>query len=489
MVSLYAALAVMALSADPGQTVLLDFYSDSCGPCRAMDATVHDLEASGYPVRRVNIVREPELAAQFHVQRIPCYVMLRDGREVDRVVGGTSFSRLQRMFKLAAAPAPSAGRAPALLAQGRPMIPVPPLQGRVPGPAAGPPASDAALIAASVRLRVEDPDGRSCGTGTIIDARQGEALILTCGHLFRDSQGNGRIEVDLFGPGSPRRVAGKLVSYDLSKDVGLVKIAVPGQVVVARVAPPSRHVGKGEMVITVGCNNGDDPTAAHSRVLFVDKFLGPPNLQIGGEPVEGRSGGGVFSSDGMLVGICNAADHIDHAGCCAALPTIYAEMDRAGVSFAYKEEPKLAIAPVLLASADAPAALGQLPPQALPMGGVGLSPGGTGLSPVPAEAGAEAPAMTEPARPPKLPAGEQAALDEIQRRLKEGAEVICVIRNGRDPKAKSEVLMLNHASPALIDRLTNTSLEVPRERTPILEWDATDGYRHNHPLPGSGPTR
>ena len=254
----------------------------------------------------MNIVGEPELAAQFHVERIPCYVMLRDGREVDRVVGGTSFSRLQRMFKLAAAPAPApaAGLAPTQLVRTRPMIAMPQAQGRLPVPTAMPPVSDAALIAASVRLRVEDPDGRSCGTGTIIDARQGEALILTCGHLFRDSKGKGRIEVDLFGPGGPEHVPGELISYDLTRDVGLVKIHAPGQVMVARVAPPGYRVGPGQSVITVGCNNGDDPTVQHSRVLSVDKFMGPPNLQIDGEPAEGRSGGGVFSSDGMVVGIC-----------------------------------------------------------------------------------------------------------------------------------------------------------------------------------------
>ena len=57
-------------------------------------------------------------------------------------------------------------------------------------------------------------------------------------------------------------------------------------------------------------------------MLAVDKFRGPHNLQVEGEPVEGRSGGGVFSSDGMIVGICNAADRDDHAAYCAALPTI-----------------------------------------------------------------------------------------------------------------------------------------------------------------------
>ena len=109
---------------------------------------------------------------------------------------------------------------------------------------------------------------------------------------------------------------------------------------VARVAPPGYRVAAGDPVVTVGCNNGDDPTATHCRILAVDKFRGPHNLQVEGEPVEGRSGGGVFSSDGMVVGICNAADRDDHAAYCAALPTIYPVMDRANVAFLYKEEPK-----------------------------------------------------------------------------------------------------------------------------------------------------
>ena len=83
------------------------------------------------------------------------------------------------------------------------------------------PVTDAAMLAASVRLRVEDPQGHSCGSGTIIDARAGgEALVLTCGHLFRDSKGTGKIEVDVYGPAPAVRVPGRLVAYDLERDVG-----------------------------------------------------------------------------------------------------------------------------------------------------------------------------------------------------------------------------------------------------------------------------
>ena len=48
-----------------------------------------------------------------------------------------------------------------------------------------------------MRLRIDDADGHSVGSGTIIDTRSGEALVLTCGHIFRDSQGKGKITIDL----------------------------------------------------------------------------------------------------------------------------------------------------------------------------------------------------------------------------------------------------------------------------------------------------
>ena len=208
-------------------------------------------------------------------------------------------------------------------------------------PPARPTVSDAALVAASVRLRIEDPDGRSCGTGTIIDARQGEALILDLWAPIPRFQGQGPHRGRSVWPRRPRTCSRRidLVSI-LTRDVGLVKIHAPGQVMVARVAPPGYRVGPGQSVITVGCNNGDDPTVQHSRVLSVDKFMGPPNLQIDGEPAEGRSGGGVFSSDGLVIGICNAADRNDHAAYCAALATIQAEMDDARLSSFYKDEPR-----------------------------------------------------------------------------------------------------------------------------------------------------
>ncbi|MGA2034555.1 MAG: trypsin-like peptidase domain-containing protein [Thermoguttaceae bacterium] len=476
MVTLHAALAVIVLSGS-GQTQMLDFYADWCGPCRAMDSSVHDLMARGYPVRRVNIDHEPALAAQYGVQNIPCFIMLVDGQVADRVVGETSYGRLEQMCKLGAGPV--LPTRPSLLAQIAPRLVPVPLRPSAPSPPPGPAwaphgnaaSSDAALLAASVRLRVEDPDGHSCGTGTIIDAREGEALVLTCAHIFRDSQGKGRIEVDLFGPGAARGIPARLISYNLQRDVGLVSIHTSGPVAAAHVAPAGYPIRQGERVVSVGCNNGNPPTAQHSHVTSLDKFLGPPNIQVAGQPVEGRSGGGLFSSDGLVIGVCNAADRSDREGLFAALGSLHAQLDQAGLAYIYKPRP------AAIHEGNTPATAVAAVPQAMPLANVAQSVRTT----TPLVEVAPGPTAVASGETGRLPPHAQAGMEELRRRLKEGAEIVCVIRNSHDPQAKSEVLMLDRGSATHEE----TALEVARPRRPLLEWDATAGWLHQEAIPGA----
>jgi hypothetical protein len=358
-----------------------------------------------------------------------------------------------------------------------------PFEDRGSPPAAKQPVSDAALLAASVRIRVEDRDGNSCGSGTIIDSRDGEALVLTCGHLFRDSQGKGRISVDLFGSGGPQQVAGRLVSYDLTRDVGLVAIRPPSPVVAARLAPLGYRVERGQPVASVGCNNGEAPSVRRSQVNSLNKYQGPPTIEVAGQPVEGRSGGGLFSSEGYVLGVCNAADPSDREGLFAALGSIYAELDQDQLAFVYKSPSEnLAGRPEVSSLATTGAV--SPPPMSAPMPN----------SPELATLGStQAPAAAGPTA--GLPPQEQAAMEEIRHRLKEGAEIVCIVRPRGDPNAKSEVIMLDRASPELLRQLASearrqdrpypTSLEVPRElpkpRKILLEWSASNGIPAPNP--------
>ena len=368
MVTLQAAVMAMLLSS-PGQNIeLLDFYADWCAPCRAMQPTIRALEAKGYPVKKVNIAQDHDLAAQYGVQSVPCYVLVVDGKEVERVSGGTSYSRLEKMFKTAGfdrgaalppngppggAPAsfaasggavrnpaaaggamaippgsaiydpnvaPATAVMPAAGMQDRQGVPPPAGNFNLPTEQTAGPVSDAQLLAASVRIRVADPSGHSCGSGTIIDARGGRALVLTCGHLFRDSQGKGKIEVELFGPHAGQKVEGRLESYDSeSRDVALVSIPMPDPLVAARLAPVGYSVRDGDVVASVGCDHGADPTVRKNS--HVNQANGS-NLWVNDQPTEGRSGGGLFSAEGYVIGLCKGRAASDHEGCYPTLGQI-----------------------------------------------------------------------------------------------------------------------------------------------------------------------
>ena len=107
MIALQAAVVALALSG-AGETVLLDFHADWCGPCQQMNSTVAQLTARGYPVRKVNIDHDKALAARYKVSSIPCFVMVADGREIDREVGVVSQTRLEQMLQAAGVAAGSA---------------------------------------------------------------------------------------------------------------------------------------------------------------------------------------------------------------------------------------------------------------------------------------------------------------------------------------------------------------------------------------------
>jgi hypothetical protein len=363
---------------------------------------------------------------------------------------------------------------------------------------AGEPAVERRLLAATARLRVEDAGGVCRGTGTVIDCRQGEALILTCGHIFRDSQGKGRIEVDLFAPQAPRAVAGQLIAWDLTRDLALVSIFTDVAVEAAPVGDAARRPTPGEPVLSVGCDGGADPTVHRSRITGVDKYLGPANVQVAGQPVQGRSGGGLFAADGTLIGVCNAADPTDNEGLFAALPAIHEQLEEAGLAFVYRNVyPSSGVEASMLpgGSAHVPAMAESMPrvsfdrrdrADALPTAST-LAADGTALpvaapSSTPLASRRTAPPTTDPAasaaaaanmpRPTSPDAagpttgaaggvaadtrtassGEHVLIDHVRQHAGK-AEVICIVRPHGAPHDSSEVFVLKGASPDFVERL------------------------------------
>ena len=78
--------------------VLVDFWAPWCGPCRMVSPLVERLgaeHAGGLKVVKLNVDEAPAISARFGLQGIPLLVVIRDGSEVDRLVGAAPLARLQ----------------------------------------------------------------------------------------------------------------------------------------------------------------------------------------------------------------------------------------------------------------------------------------------------------------------------------------------------------------------------------------------------------
>ncbi len=460
------ALALLAALSGAGDTVLLDFTASWCGPCQTMEPTVGRLVREGYPVHKIDVDQQPQLAARFQVTGVPCFVMLADGQEVDRISGACSHARLLEMFaaarvratKATAPPATSSTETVRGQSPDSQLVAVPPID----APPASTPISHNAprptthehvpqgeidprklAYQATVRLRIEDANGHSIGTGTIVDLHGSEALAVTCAHIFRDSQGKGRVLVDLFAEGQSRTVEGTVISYDLDRDIGLISFLPGTQVAPARIAPAGYRFRAGDPVFSVGADHGRDPSVRESRITAIDRYLGPPNIEAAGEPAPGRSGGGLFSQDGFLIGVCNHGDPADDEGIYASLPTIHWELDRVGQRRIYQPNAEA------LALASHPR---RVP---APAPGVAASP--ATVIPVTAHADTMIPVAAHADTVIPVTAHADTMSPLPSQGFGADTEVICIVRSRGKASSEERVYVLDQPAPDLLDRLARES--------------------------------
>ncbi len=406
-------LATVLATVSAEDAELLQFTSAYCPACRTLEPVVDRLAEDGVRVRHLDFEANEDLARKYNITRLPTLVLVRQGQEVDRMVGAASYDKLAQWLQAAGGMpnrAPSQIAAPSTPNYGQPAaaqaspggdlfadIKRMSSRGNAPNsfasnssamssssPNALPSLSpspqathqltnftsqapvnnltpDQLALAATVRLKVDEGQGFGYGTGTIVDCHGEEALVLTCAHLFRESQGKGKIVIDMFAPGQPQGMEGQLIDHDLHRDVALVSFRPGIQIAPVPVAGTGFKPQIGQPVFSIGCDKGNLPSVIGSQVATVDKYHGRPNVTVKGQPVVGRSGGGLFSAEGHLIGVCNAADAVDNEGLYASLPAIHWQLDRIGQQRIYQESRSATLVAAYEAGPTHLAATGPIP--------------------------------------------------------------------------------------------------------------------------------
>lgn len=373
-------LAMLMMAADLNgqplpEVVLIDFHAGYCQPCQQMVPVFQRMERDKFPIRKIDITEQPNVSKQYRVDRIPTMILLVEGKEAQRFVGLTSEEELRQAMNDAArkldqrrkmaggTPAANPAKdfaeaeaAVAMAAEESPPTPPGGIRGLFDRMKKGLSRSEAKdqlerpsyraqspdeqadtaqnrnAMAATVRVGLMDGRMRDFGTGTVVHSTEGQSTILTCAHVFKGVSAEAAIIVEVFRDGEVLKYPAQVIGGDHDSDVAFLQIRNSAPLPTVPIA--SRlNLQQDDAVFSIGCNNGDRPTRMNMNVVAIDRYEGPENVVCTKDPIQGRSGGGLFNTAGELVGVCSGAFRKAKEGLYSGVKPIYKLASAKNLSF------------------------------------------------------------------------------------------------------------------------------------------------------------
>ena len=83
------------------EKVIVEFYSDTCGPCQTMEPIVRKIAENdpGLNIKKVDVLTNPELCDSLGIRRVPSFVIFKNGEEIARRHGVCTFGEMEKFVK------------------------------------------------------------------------------------------------------------------------------------------------------------------------------------------------------------------------------------------------------------------------------------------------------------------------------------------------------------------------------------------------------
>lgn len=363
---------------------ILDFHTPRCAPCLQMRPEIAKLKDKGYSVESVYGPERPDVVARYAVDKFPTLIIVdSSGTEMARSVGYQPAKAVANFYHDVHA----RWKTKTVRAQSEPVEPQPLESDQAEAPKVKAEPGKIKRISSEisrddlldvdsseigvgqnprpwetvVRIQIHGAGSHQFGSGTVIYSDEKKSLILTCAHIFRIDEMRiqpnpkrypRRITVDLFdgvlhgrNPAqvhTKETVEGRVLDYNEDSDVGLLAIRPGRKLPASPLVPTDWKAQPGMLMDTVGCSFGNDATAWTTSIVqplvrLLNEETGRffEGVECEHRPKQGRSGGGLYTRDGYLAGVCNFANQKDPRGYYAVAKSVYSLLDRNELTVLY----------------------------------------------------------------------------------------------------------------------------------------------------------